>query len=34
MPLDDTLQMMKLMDGLRKQWQLNYPCDSDATSSI
>jgi predicted dehydrogenase len=33
MPLDDTLQMMRLMDGLRRQWPLNYPCDSEGSNS-
>ena len=25
MPLDETLSLMRTMDGLRKQWGLKYP---------
>ena len=27
MPHTETIRMMKLMDGLREQWGLTYPCE-------
>ena len=27
MPLDETLYIMELMDGLRKDWDVRYPMD-------
>jgi hypothetical protein len=27
MPLDETLYIMELMDGLRKEWDVRYPMD-------
>ena len=27
MPLDETLYIMELMDGLRKDWGVHYPMD-------
>jgi hypothetical protein len=27
MPLDETLYIMQLMDGLRKEWGVKYPMD-------
>ena len=27
MPLEDSLVVMKMMDGLRKQWGLKYPME-------
>jgi len=29
MPLDETLYIMQLMDGLRKKWDVRYPMDED-----
>ena len=29
MPLDETLYIMQLMDGLRKEWDVRYPMDED-----
>ena len=29
MPLDETLYIMELMDGLRKEWGVKYPMDED-----
>ena len=28
MPLDETLYIMELMDGLRKEWDVRYPMDN------
>jgi hypothetical protein len=30
MPLDETLYIMELMDGLRKEWDVRYPMDEIA----
>ena len=27
MPLDETLYIMQLMDGFRKEWDVRYPMD-------
>ena len=27
MPLDETLYIMQLMDGLRRKWEVRYPMD-------
>ena len=27
MPLDETVYIMELMDGLRKDWDVHYPMD-------
>ena len=29
MPLDETLSLMKLMDGLRREWGVRYPADAE-----
>jgi hypothetical protein len=29
MPLEETLYIMELMDGLRKEWGVKYPMDSE-----
>ena len=32
MPLDETLYIMQLMDGLRRKWNVRYPMDEDKQS--
>ena len=34
MPLDETLYIMQLMDGLRRKWDVRYPMDEDNNTSI
>ena len=29
MPLNETLYIMELMDGLRKKWDVRYPMDEE-----
>jgi hypothetical protein len=29
MPLEETLYIMELMDGLRKEWGVKYPMDEE-----
>ena len=29
MPLDETLYIMELMDGLRRKWDVRYPMDEE-----
>ena len=33
MPLDETLYIMQLMDGLRRKWHVRYPMDEDETNN-
>lgn len=34
MPLDETLYIMQLMDGLRRKWDVRYPMDEDNNTLI